>query len=317
MKTVVQLKRELNALRQAGTESKMERRREILSLRSNMTMVLKSIHKARSSTQLSLYGEQIHNVFGASQQQEVQENVPRNVGVAKIRAQLCEALHKDEIQLKQSHLYKRHTKHIKKYLQKEVEKLRQESRDTQEKLGKQIQDIKNSLEQQSQTMSSTIHHQEKEIATLRTQLGMTNVAMDLSLMSPETRKRSVAESLHTIMEKGSSSLEELELNQHRYKPVLDSTETPTCLSRSKIWIELKKENYLSDLNDDKDGGDNELLLQTPVDDFLLRAREKDGNQLFCKTKLGQSLIELMNSEDSMLSPTSKEIKKLSNEVFLK
>lgn len=394
-----QLHRELDALYRAGEEARMQRRRELLSLRSTLTPLSKSLDEVASSSQLSIYQIQIRRAFGVSH-----EPAPY---VIKIQAQLCHALHSHEIQLKQLHIFKRRNKQLTKFLQKEVEDLTLESGERQQELVRQVENAKATLEEQSTKMESTSLAQEEEIRRLMDKLDI----VDMNLMSPQTRARSVSESLQTMMEK--ISFEDLKnVDAHT---VLEVTKTPTCLSRSKLWIDLKKQedvkvsgslgdlplcsgslrrsrhigssssrhtarggnknnsssnrnnilggsshhakNTSMDLSrrglmkslgigtsirnlvshssldeEDEFGGDNDhdddidgspqktspRGVVSDVDDLCMRTPTKDdeqGSTLLGNTDIGQSLLELVNSDDSMLSPTSKDIKKLSEEVF--
>jgi hypothetical protein len=51
------------------------------------------------------------------------------------------------------------------------------------------------------------------------------------------------------------------------------------------------------------------------DDFLFDSPNGEQKTTIANTQLGQSLLTLVNSDDSTLSPTSQSLKKLSAEVF--
>lgn len=271
-----QLHRELDAFYRSGEEARMKRRRELLSLRSTLAPMLKSLDETGKFVDFENYQLEIRKVFGTGQ--------VTTPDVVKIQAQLCHALHFHEIQLKQSHIYKRRNKHLTKFLQKEIKGLTTENNDRQQKLVRQVEEVKNLLKEQSKTLKTKIELQDNEIKQLRDQLGVA----DLSLMSPKSRVSSVSESLHTMMEK--ISFEELK-KKEVYHPVLDVTTTPTCLSKSKLWNDMKK--Y-----------DTEMYCGQPA--ASSRQSTQDNKR---------SLLELINCDDSLLSPTSQDIKKLSAEVF--
>jgi hypothetical protein len=51
------------------------------------------------------------------------------------------------------------------------------------------------------------------------------------------------------------------------------------------------------------------------DDFLFDSPNGEQKTTIANTQLGQSLLTLVNTDDSALSPTSQSLKKLSAEVF--
>jgi hypothetical protein len=360
-RSIGQLELELDELYREGEKRRMENRRELLGLRAKFNPLCRSLNEMADTFNLAVYMDHLRKVYGEGNEPEPY--------VIKIQAQLCHSLHSNEIQLKQTHSIQRRNKQLCKFLQNQADELTLESGERERKLIRQVQEGKANLDELASELDSRVRTLDSEINELRDHLGV----VDIRTMSPETRVKSISDSMHAMMQ----GIGFEELKDSSASAVLELTATPKILSKSKLWIDLKAEgnehgvrsgrtstltkrsrhgglggsrhsssnsrhltggsmhrsrsdhyqmqthrgltmtmgigmsirNLMSSF-DDADSDDefhHDLAVETPP---------KDGEKSrLSNTMIGKSLLELVESDDSILSPASRDIKKLSQEVF--
>jgi hypothetical protein len=221
--SVEQLERELDELYRKGEEMRMENRRALVALRAKFNPLSKSLNDMGDSFSLSVYQDHLRQAFGDGNEPEPH--------VIKIQAQLCHALHCHEIQLKQTHITERRTKQLSKYFKKQVEELTLESRERERNLARRVEEERANLDALEAALESRARALDDEIEELRNKHGV----VDIRMMSPETRVKSISESMYAMME----GIGFEELKNSDASAVLELTTTPTILSKSKLWIDLK------------------------------------------------------------------------------
>jgi hypothetical protein len=420
-KTVYQLENEVEDLYRRGEETRLEHRRELLALRTTLAALAKSLDDLGESYKMGLYQKAMRDVYmeGQDEQHKEKEIEKRQLHppdelqdassysgssqggsnhtvdcpqpyVVKIQAQLCHALHSNEIQLKQAHIVKRRNKHLAKYLQKQKQELSRESEERKGKLSKRIDEETAKWEEELESLKARVDKQKDDIVDLRKQLGISGRRILSPILSPRKVLGSFSDSFRNLMD----GISLKDLKNMIPPPSLELLQTPPSLSKSKLWIDLKREEEVkeqqalegvgdtfrsgsfvrrsnaqgrrsssfamhrdssrtsahgslngsshhstdhytapnrqtlmrslgigtrssmlfgtSDFEEDKDD-----FIDSPLggDGFAVETPASKRQSVLTNTSLGKSLLELVNSDDTSLSPTSQNIKKLSAEVF--
>ena len=205
METARELRQELDALKRKGEKTRLESRRELLSLRAKLKPLAKDLQQAGESIHLGIYQQQITFVF--------QKNLPTPY-IQRILSQLCHALHCHEVQLKQLKIIKQWNKRIIVAYQKESKNLTEENKSRLQSLQNELSTAEASLKSLEKELESKVEQQEKDIDQLFEQVG------NMSAFNGSFARLTGA---------GGGD-------------VFDSaiTETPMTLRKSKIWIDLTR-----------------------------------------------------------------------------
>jgi hypothetical protein len=231
MSSVGELRKELYELRSKGETTRLESRRELLNLRSELNPLTKNLKQQGASFHLSLYQHQLKQVFDVNQ-------VPSPY-VLKILAQLCHALHCHEIQLKQIHIMKRYNKKIIKELQKQIKLLTEENGQRELLLVEEREEKREDIAKLRKEYEPKMEELQDELANMRQKLGI--------YISPSPMASPV--SLRAMMSS------DFLLNCSSFSK-LDGSQTPELLKKSLIWSSLK----LADEKDAHERGESNKRL---------------------------------------------------------
>lgn len=206
------LRLELEDLIQQGNRLRLERRRDLLTLRSKLRPLQDAYAKGRHDVVLPIYQEVIHESF------QEESGAPY---VTKIQAQLCSALHDQEVQQTQIKIAQRSNKRWIVYLSKQIEHLKEESDFRANKLTMELDKASNSNKVMKEMFEKDATDQEEEIKRLKLELGMdpNDFEPRRSFFAPRQRMKRLSGSLRNIM--------------------AHAVETPKILKESKIWRDLK------------------------------------------------------------------------------
>jgi hypothetical protein len=205
---------EINDLVNEGDRIRLENRRELLSLRSNLAPLIKSYNEKKEVSDQSVYQEIIKESFK-------DEKVTSYV--RKIQSLLCHTLHTQEVEMNQIKIAQRYNKQLIVYLSKEIRNLKNESLRREEMLKEDAIKIKNTIEPIRQMREEDARDQEEEIICLKEKLGIDTTKRRSSRFStPRKNLRKLSGSLRNIMTKS------------------NLIETPGVLKESKIWNDLKE-----------------------------------------------------------------------------
>ena len=189
-----------------GEEARLNARREILSLRAELTALTGRLKQRSEEIPMFLYQREMKAVFD--------ENELPTPYVIKIQAQLCQTLHQQEIQLKQMHLTKKKNKKVITYLQNEAKRLTEENAQRELELVNRIAQKNAERHAEMDALKEKVLHQEEEIRKLQRTLGM-----DDGCHSPVATRKSL--SLRNLMES------------------ISPLATPKALRMSKVWADAK------------------------------------------------------------------------------
>jgi hypothetical protein len=231
------LRMDLDDLICQGDQLRLEQRRELLKLRSQLAPLTQRHFNAKKGEgiNISVYQEIMH--------ESIQDGAPAPF-VTKIQSQLCSSLHNQEVQLTQIKIAQRSNKKLIIYLSKEIELLKEESKIRENKLTGKIDEANNANKTMEDMFEKDARDQEEEIKSLQTKLGIdpnTPIARRGSGLrrrfAPRQRIKRLSGSLKNIMANVGS-------------------ETPKILRESKIWKDLKdaEERDASEMSAIRKGG---------------------------------------------------------------
>ena len=299
---------ELDALKRKGELTRLEARRELLSLRSKLNPLTKNLQQQGGSFNLNIYQQAISDLF--------QENVP-SPSFLRIQAQLCHTLHCHEIQLKQLQIIKKHNKRIIQYFQEEIKEITEDNTPREQQLMDQISSLTADLTDLKEELEKKATDQEEKITELMERLGST--AND------------------SFMGASFSHLTDI------FGSNFDPTQTPMALRKSKIWVDLQKYDQKDDSSLGRElrkpfDGSSFASSGSSSDSKMPQRRSSIMNSLFglmeddddeenpqtpaaassrptLSRETVRSFVEHSECSDGLLSPTSDALRKLSAEVF--
>jgi hypothetical protein len=215
------LRMDLDDLIRQGDRLRLEHRRELLKLRSQLAPLTKNHFNAKRGEGINI------SVYQEVMNESIQDDAPAPF-VTKIQSQLCSALHNQEVQLTQIKIAQRSNKRLIIYLSKETEFLKEESKFRENKLTGEIDKANNANKIMGDMFEKDALDQEEEIKLLQMKLGIdpnTPIARRGSSLrrrfAPKQRIKRLSGSLRNIMANVGS-------------------ETPEILRKSKIWKDLKE-----------------------------------------------------------------------------
>lgn len=211
----------------AGDEARLVARREVLALRAKMTELQIKLKERQKSQRIGMYQREIKQVFA--------NDAMPSPYVLNIQSQLCQVLHKNEVQLRQIKMTQKRNKKLISYLQKESEALTEENAQVELRFVNELAEASAQKHTLIEGLKEQAGDQEEEIKQIREERGL---SPDLSLLTPVSPRKNLADSFGDLM----GSLRHLTL-----APLVH---TPEALKKSKVWADANEENYddVSDLN---------------------------------------------------------------------
>eukprot|EP00980_Cylindrotheca_fusiformis_P031662 scaffold26766_cov166-Cylindrotheca_fusiformis.AAC.1 len=162
------LRMDLESLLEDGDRLRLERRRELLRLRSELEPLSQSYKSkvATTGNDLALYQQAIVESF---QEEEQEQAAPY---VQKIQAQLCSALHNQELLQTQIRLAQHSNKRLIVYLSKQIELLKEENQVRSDTLSSEIARGEAANRLMRDMFDKDASDQEDEMKALKVKLGM-------------------------------------------------------------------------------------------------------------------------------------------------
>jgi hypothetical protein len=244
------LKRELRELRRAGEESKMEHRRQLFKLRSDLAFLRKTLHDKISCSRATLYQQAIRDVFLGSSIGETENGsescslLPQPY-VIKIQAQLCHSLQSNEIQKKQLKILEHRKKSQIKQMEKRKEELAGKNKDRKMVLDQRLVERTVEWQNQVEELQLTVEAQEMTIKELRKHLKVLDdphipLSMhesDSNVPSPRSSVSSFSTSMRKMME--GVSIFEMKSSVALTSLVEAARNSPQVF-KPKLWLDPRK-----------------------------------------------------------------------------
>jgi len=173
------LRDDLEYLRQRGNQMRLNYKRELLSLKSELAPLVKSLHtKHEKGVDISTYHESLDQSSCASGDgfedvdEQLEDHQQVTPFVKKIQAQLCSALHQQEINKTLIQIAQKSNKGVIIYLSNEIDYVKEVQKLTSKECQAKVEEHKTINQILEETLERDALEQEEEIATLRLDRGM-------------------------------------------------------------------------------------------------------------------------------------------------